>query len=97
MWHYLSNATCLKQASFVFNGITCLIRLIGFAALSFMVEEHLRQTSSVRQVASPDSPQTARLILVPDNSNTSIILILLLFNNIMIVIVRIIVIDLLYY
>ena len=40
-WHYLSNATCLIQASFVFYGIACLIRLIEVAALFATFEENL--------------------------------------------------------
>ena len=43
---YLSNT-----ASFVFYGIACLIQLIVVAALLTTFEEHMRQASSVRQVA----------------------------------------------
>ena len=46
---YLSNT-----ASFVFYGITCLIRLIELAALFNTFEENMCQTSSVRQVVPPE-------------------------------------------
>ena len=48
-WRYLSNA-----ASFVFYSITCLIRLIEFAALFTTFAEHMCQTIGVRQVLPPD-------------------------------------------
>ena len=50
VWRYLSNT-----ASFVFYGITCLIRLIEFVALFVTFEENPRETSSVRQVVPPES------------------------------------------
>ena len=41
-WHYLSNARYLsKAASFVFYGVTCLIRLIEFAACFAKFEENM--------------------------------------------------------
>ena len=41
--HYLSNATYLSNAaSFVFCGMTCLIRLIEVATLFATVEENMR-------------------------------------------------------
>ena len=40
----------IYTASFVFYGVTCLMRLIGFAALFASGEEHVCYTSSVRQV-----------------------------------------------
>ena len=51
-WHHLSNATCLIRP--VFYGITCLMRLIEFAASFATFEENMCQTSSVRQVIPPE-------------------------------------------
>ena len=42
-WHYLSKATCLIRPH-VFYGITCLIRLIEFAALFTTFEENRCKT-----------------------------------------------------
>ena len=41
-WHYLSKRYLSNTASLVFYGITCLIRLIEFAALFATIEENLR-------------------------------------------------------
>ena len=40
-WHYLSHGYLSNRASFDFYGITVLIRLIEFAALLTIVEEHM--------------------------------------------------------
>ena len=47
VWHYLSNT-----ASFVFYGAPCLTRLHELLFATF--EEHMRQTSIVRQVVPPE-------------------------------------------
>ena len=52
---YLSNT-----ASLVFNGITCLIRLIQFATSITTFEESVCYTSSVRQVVPPEGRRPGR-------------------------------------
>ena len=56
-WHYLSKDLS-KTASLVFYSVTSLMRLLEFDAFFTTLEEHLRETSSVRQVAPPDMRPT---------------------------------------
>ena len=49
VWRYCSNTT-----SFVFYGITCLIRRIEFAAVFVIYEERLSYRSSARQASPPE-------------------------------------------
>ena len=58
-WHCLSNATCLNTALFVSYGVTCLIRLIEFAALFATFQERAKPRARTCDRAPED--ETARM------------------------------------